>query len=109
MRISDWSSDVCSSDLVRRYSARFIIGASRAQMAGDAQVTAHHVAELRIAFGRPHGGEIADRPEPEPDKPAAQDEDERRRQRAVKNGDRARRAAAPDVLGDRTMRREGVA
>src|SRR3546814_8238389 len=105
MRISDWSSDVCSSDLVRRYSARFIIGASRAQMAGDAQVTAHHVAELRIAFGRPHGGEMADRPEPETDQPEAQAEAERRRQRAVKNGDRARRAAEQDVLGERPMDR----
>src|SRR3546814_15247406 len=78
-------------------------------MVGDAEVTSHHVAELRIAFGRPHGGEMAERPEPETDQPEAQAEAERRRQRAVKNGDRARRAAEQDVLGERPMDRDGVA
>src|SRR3546814_6705536 len=52
---------------------------------------------------------MADRPEPETDQPEAQAEAERRRQRAVKNGDRARRAAEQDVLGERPMDRDGVA
>ena len=43
-------------------------------MAGDAQVTAHHVDELRIALGCPDGGGVADGPEQEPWDPQAQAE-----------------------------------
>src|SRR5690606_33307802 len=39
---------------------------SHAQMAGDAEVPAHHVDEHRIAFGRPHRSEMADGPEADP-------------------------------------------
>ena len=72
-------------------------------------MTAHHVDELRIALGRPHGGEVADRPEAETDQPEPQAEAERRRQRAVEDGDGARRAAEQDVLGQRPVDRDGEA
>src|SRR3546814_1615707 len=38
MRISDWSSDVCSSDLDRRVFARAVRAGPRAQLAADALV-----------------------------------------------------------------------
>src|SRR3546814_19091420 len=52
---------------------------------------------------------MPDRPEPETDQPEAQAEAERRRERAVEDGDRARRAAEQDMLGERPMDRDGVA
>src|SRR3546814_18935719 len=52
---------------------------------------------------------MPDRPEPETDQPEAQAEAERRRERAVEDGDRARRAAEQDMLGERPMARDGVA
>src|SRR5713101_1872966 len=55
--------------------------ASNGEMARDAQMTAHHVDELRIALGGPDRGG----------------------QGAIENRDRARRAAEQDVLGERAM------
>src|SRR3546814_6290503 len=37
MRISDWSSDVCSSDLIRRTSARSLMKATRTAVIGRAR------------------------------------------------------------------------
>src|SRR3546814_7991011 len=81
MRISDWSSDVCSSDLcdpgeeVGEPSIAVAIfcevhhrrRSSDRQVTGNAQMLAHDVDELRIALGRPDGGEMADGPEAEAD------------------------------------------
>src|SRR5258705_7889187 len=46
-----------------RYSARFSIGASHAEMGGIAEVPAHHVDELRIALRRPDGGRVTHGPD----------------------------------------------
>src|SRR6185312_14322779 len=46
-----------------RYSARFNIRASDAEMGWVAKVAAHHVDELRIAFRRPDCGGVAHRPD----------------------------------------------
>ena len=63
----------------------------------------------RIALGRPDGGGMADDPEQEPGDPQAQAEAQRRRQRAVEDRDRARRAAEQDRLGQRAMDRRDEA
>src|SRR3546814_17497862 len=66
MRISDWSSDVCSSDLVRvRISARRNLAVKRTRVAGqlalvvDQRARRQRLATLegdqRLAFGD-HGG-----------------------------------------------------
>ena len=94
----------------RRYSARFIMRpASDAEMAGDAQMAAHHVDEHRIALGRPDGGGMADHPEHEPGDPKAKAQAQRGGQRAVQDRDRPRRAAEQDRLGQRPMDRRDEA
>src|SRR5216683_1192681 len=92
------------SDTDRRYSPRFIMGmSSNGEMAGDTQMAAHHVDEQRIALGSPDGGGLTENPEQETGEPQPQAETERRRQGAVENRDRARRAAEQDVFGERAM------
>src|SRR5713226_2049674 len=92
------------SDTDRRYSPRFIMGmSSNGEMAGDTQMAAHHVDEQRIALGSPDGGGLTENPEQETGEPQPQAETERRRQGAIENRDRARRAAEQDVLGERAM------
>src|SRR5216684_2722480 len=92
------------SDTDRRYSPRFIMGmSSNGEMAGDTQMAAHHVDELRIALGGPDGGGLTENSEQETGEPQPQAETKRRRQGAVENCDRARRAAEQDVLGERAM------
>src|SRR5216684_6632237 len=92
------------SDTDRRYSPRFIMGmSSNGEMAGDTQMAAHHVDEQRIALGSPDGGGLTENPEQETGEPQPQAETERRRQGAIEDRDRARRAAEQDVLGERAM------
>src|SRR6266853_3381631 len=91
-------------DMDRRYSPRFIMCmSSNGEMAGDTQMAAHHVDEQRIALGGPDGGGLTENPEQETGDPQPQAETERRRQGAVEDRDRARRAAEQDVLGKRAM------
>ena len=73
------------------------------QDARVAQMPAHHVDEVGIALRRPDGGELRDDPEGEPGDPEPQAKTERRRERAVDDGDGARRAAEQDRLGQRAM------
>ena len=54
---------------------------------------AHDVDELRIALRGPHRGGLSDNPEQETGEPQPQTETERRRQGAVEDRDRTRRAA----------------
>jgi hypothetical protein len=68
-------------------------GSSDAQVAGDAQMPAHDIDEHRVALGRPDGGEVPNYPKAQADQPEAQAETECRGQRAVEDGDRARRSA----------------
>src|SRR6516225_10997643 len=89
----------------RRYWARFIIG-SDSQIAGDAQMPADDVDELRVALGRPHGGGLGEDPKQETSKPQQQTEAERRRQRAIEDRDRARRTTQQDRFGQRAMHRD---
>src|SRR5690606_23253444 len=79
--------------------------ASHAQEAGNAQVPARDLDEHRIALRRPHRREVADHPKPDADEPEPQAEPERGGERAVEDGDRARRAAEEDVLGQRPVNR----
>eukprot|EP01137_Pigoraptor_chileana_P030898 Opistho-2@17990 len=76
------------------------------QVARDAQMLAHDVDELRIALGRPDGGEVPYGPKAQADQPEAQAEAECGRERAVEDGERARRATQEDVLGERPMDRD---
>src|SRR6266849_6788987 len=77
--------------------------ASNGKMARDAQMTAHHVDEQRIALGGPDRGGLTENPEQETGEPQPQAETERRRQGAVEDRDRARRAAEQNVFGERAM------
>src|SRR5713101_3167916 len=77
--------------------------ASNGEMARDAQMTAHHVDELRIALGGPDRGGLTENPEQETGEPQPQAETEGCGERAVENRDRARRAAEQDVLGERAV------
>lgn len=61
---------------------------------------ARDLDEHRVALRRPHRREMADRPKPEADEPEPQAEPERGRERAVEDGDRARRAAVSPRLLD---------
>src|SRR5216684_429402 len=66
-------------------------------------MAAHHVDELRIALGGPDRGGLTENPEQETGEPQPQAETERRRQGAVEDRDRARRAAEQNVFGERAM------
>src|SRR6516164_10276977 len=68
-------------------------------------MTAHHVDEQRIALGGPDRGSLTENCNQQTGEPQAQAETERRRQGAVENCDRARRAAEQDVLGECPMDR----
>src|SRR5467141_418277 len=67
--------------------------ASNGEMAGDAQMAAHHVDELRIALRGPDRGGLTENPEQETGEPQPQAETKSCGERAVENRDRARRAA----------------
>ena len=70
------------------YSARFIMASDR-EVAGYAQVAAHHVDELRITLGGPDGSGVADCPEQQAGYPPPQAEPEGGGQRAVQDSDGA--------------------
>ena len=70
---------------------------------------AHDIDELRIALRGPHRGGLTENPEQETGEPQPQAETERRRQGAVEDRDRARRATEQDRLGERAMHRHGEA
>src|SRR5271166_2807355 len=83
-------------------------GRSDAEMAGDAQMSAHDVDEHRIALCRPDGGGVADDPEQEPGDPEAKAEAQRGGEGAVQDRNRPRRAAEQDRLGQRPMDRRDI-
>src|SRR5258708_1902615 len=74
-----------------------------AEMRRRAQVTAHHVDELRVALGRPDRGRVSDGPEQETRNPQPQAEADRGGERAVSNGNCARRATEQDRIAQRAM------
>src|SRR5258707_659655 len=91
-------------DTVRRYSARFIMHvSSNGEMAGDAQMAAHHVDKQRIALRRPDRGGLTENPKQETGDPQPQAETKGCGGRAVEDRDRARRTAEQDVLGKRAI------
>src|SRR5712691_11112714 len=77
--------------------------ASNGEMAGNAQMAAHHVDEQRIALGGPNRAGLTENPKQETGEPQPQAETKRRRQGAVEDRDCARRAAEQDVFGERAM------
>src|SRR5690606_26428533 len=91
-----------------RYSARFIMGApssSDRQVRRDAQMPATDFDEERVAFGCPDGGEMAGRPDGDASKPEPQTKADRACERAVHDGDGARRAAKQNRFGQRPVNR----
>src|SRR6267142_3038607 len=91
-------------DMDRRYSPRFnMCMSSNGEMAGDTQMAAHHVDELRIALRRPDRGRLTENPKQETGDPQPQAETKSCGERAVENRDRARSAAEQDVFGERAM------
>ena len=67
------------------------------------EVPPHYVYEGRIALGGPDGGEMAEQPNRAADHPEAEAKTDRGGERAVDDGDRARRAAEQDRFGERPM------
>src|SRR5262245_16662411 len=70
-----------------------------------AHVPAHHLDEGRVALGCPDRRHMADDPEDEPCDPETQPKPDCSRERAIEDGDRARRAGQEDWLGERTVHR----
>src|SRR6516225_928366 len=82
---------------LRRYSARLIIAPpSRDQMLRIAQVPADDLDEGGVALGRPDRGKVADQPDRGAGEPEAEAQSDRRGERAVHDGDCARRAGEQD-------------
>ena len=65
----------------------------------------HHLDELRIALCGPDRCGMANRPDDKARNPEPQAEPDGRRKRAIGDGDRARRSAEQDRLGQRPMHR----
>src|SRR3546814_18070915 len=64
MRISDWSPDVCSSDLIRRHIDDSA-GGEFGRIAGEGKAVAvagDQLVELRIDHRHPAGGKIGNQP-----------------------------------------------
>src|ERR1700722_1526552 len=72
-------------------------------MTGDTEMSTHDLNEVRIALGGPDGGHVADEPKQEARDPKAQTDAECSRERAVDDGDGARRTAHQDRFGQRAM------
>src|SRR5271165_5510674 len=72
-------------------------------MTGDAEVSTHDFDEVGISLGGPDGGHVADEPKNEAHDPEAQTDAECRGERAVDDGDGARRTAHQDRFGQRAM------
>src|SRR3546814_10770002 len=90
MRISDWSSDVCSSDL----------------LVEERVVDEHHARHLRQPLGRRHGARMVDRRQVAQPRLAEQghvDREGERAQAAV-GADVARGLFAPDMLDRKSTR-----
>src|SRR6516225_948935 len=83
----------------RRYSARFIIRNSRVEMSGDSEVPTDDPDEVGVALGGPDRSHVADEPKQEASDPEAQTYAECRGERAVDDGDGARRTAHQDRFG----------
>ena len=66
---------------------------------------AHHIDKLRIALRRPHRRGLPHHSQQETSDPQPQTEAECRRQRAVEDGNRTRRAAKQDRFGQGAMHR----
>src|SRR6202008_3561397 len=58
--------------LERRYSARFIMEDSRVEVTGNAEMPTDDFDKVRVAFGRPDRGHVADEPKQEAREPEAQ-------------------------------------
>ena len=85
------------------HRAMSIEWASDAEMAGDAQMAAHHIDEHRIALRRPNRGGMADDPEQQACDPQAKAETQSRGQCPVQDRNGARRPAEQDRLGQRPV------
>src|ERR1700732_1913898 len=68
-------------------------------MTGDAEMSTHDLDEVRIPLGCPDSGHVADEPKEEARDPKAQTDAECSRERAVDDGDGARRTAHQDRFG----------
>ncbi len=88
------------------HRAMSIERASDAEMAGDAQVAAHHIDEHRIALRRPNRGGVSDHRRQEPGDPQTKAEAQSRGQRPVQDRNGARRPAEQDRLGGAPGERE---
>src|SRR5581483_7196479 len=83
-----------------RYSARFSIAPSHAQMCGIAEVPTDHVDEERLALGGPDRRRVADGPEQRAGNPQTETEGDRRRDRAVGDRHGSWRSAHQDGIGE---------
>ena len=70
------------------------------------KMTTEDFDEVRIAFGGKHGDRMAHNPEQQSGKPELQAEAQRGGDRAVDDGDGARRAGEQDWLSQRAMERD---
>src|SRR5438874_2793793 len=77
-----------------------MIESSNVEMAGDAQVPAHHIDEGGITLGGPDGGHVTDEPEDETRDPQPQSKSKGGCQRAVDDRNRSRRTTHQDRLGE---------
>ena len=78
---------------------------SRPEITGDTKVPAHHVDELRIALGGPHGGGVPEQSQQDSSDPHPKTEAKRGSQGAVEDRDRTRRAAEQDRFGQGAVHR----
>src|SRR6516225_1604197 len=72
-------------------------------MTGDTKVSTYDLDKVRIALCRPDGGHVTDEPKQEARDPEAQTDAKRSCERAVDDGDGARRPTHQDRLGQRAM------
>src|SRR3546814_18539697 len=107
MRISDWSSDVCSSDLVLllRYSLRLNIVVSDREVAGNAQMPAHDIDELRIALRGPYGRQMTGRPDCKSAPPKTQAESAAARDSGSEDRTRTPPPSEKDMFGQGRVHR----
>src|ERR1700752_2746082 len=74
-------------------------------MTGDTEVPADDLDKVRVALGGPDGDHVANKPKQKAGDPKAQADAEGSCERAVDDGDRPRRTAHQDGLGQRAMYR----
>src|SRR3546814_3829462 len=73
--------------------------------AGNAQMPAHDIDELRIALRGPYGRKMTGRPDCKSDQPKTQAETEGGRESAIEDRNRTRRAAEQDMFGQGAVHR----